>query len=179
MSGERRIVLGKILIGKIVGVFGVRGWIKIQSHTEPHRALFDYLPWTLRQPAAGHGIVEREIAEIEGREQGRGLVAHLPGVDTRELAETLVGTEIWVERDALPKPRKGEYYWVDLENLAVQTVSGLSLGRVSHVFATGANDVLALHDGERERLIPFLLDDVIKSVDLDAGLIVVDWDPDF
>ncbi len=169
MSGERRI-----LLGKIVGVFGVKGWVKLQSHTEPRRALFDYLPWTLRQRE-----VERDIAEIEGREQGRGLVAHLPGIDTRELAETLIGTEIWVERDALPKPRKGEYYWVDLENLAVQTVAGLSLGRVSHVFATGANDVLAVRDGERERLVPFLTDDVIKRVDLDAGLIVVDWDPDF
>lgn len=169
MSGERRI-----LLGKIVGVFGVKGWVKLQSHTEPRRALFGYLPWTLR-----HREVERDIVEIEGREQGRGLVAHLPGIDTRELAETLIGTEIWVERDALPKPRKGEYYWVDLENLAVQTVEGLMLGRVSHVFATGANDVLAVRDGERERLVPFLTDDVIKRVDLDAGLIVVDWDPDF
>ena len=174
MSGERRI-----LLGKIVGVFGVKGWVKLQSHTEPRRALFGYLPWTLRLPDARGGIVDREIAEIEGREQGRGLVAHLPGIDTRELAETLIGTEIWVDRDALPKPRKGEYYWVDLENLSVQTVAGLSLGRVSHVFATGANDVLAVRDGERERLVPFLTDDVIKRVDLDAGLIVVDWDPDF
>lgn len=169
MSGERRI-----LLGKVVGVFGVRGWVKLLSHTEPRRALFDYLPWTLR-----HRGVDRDIVEIEGREQGRGLVAHLRDVDTREMAEALIGAEIWIDRSALPKPRKGEYYWVDLENLAVQTVSGQALGRVSHVIATGANDVLAVVDGERERLIPFVPDDVIKRVDLDAGLIVVDWDPDF
>jgi 16S rRNA processing protein RimM len=169
MSGERRV-----LLGKVVGVFGVKGWVKLQSHTEPREALFDYLPWVLRQRGA-----ERTIDKIEGRVQGRGLVASFPGVATRDAAETLIGTEIWVERAAMPKPRKGEYYWIDLENLAVQTVEGQSLGRVSHLFATGSNDVLVAVDGERERLIPFLADDVIKRVDLESGLIVVDWDPDF
>ena len=169
MSGERRV-----LLGKIVGVFGVRGWVKIQSHTEPREALFDYRPWILRQRGT-----EREIRNFEGRPQGRGLVALLPGCDTREAAEALLGTEIWVERDALPRPAKGEYYWVDLEGLAVQTVEGVALGRVSHLFATGSNDVLVVQDGEKERLVPFLPDDVVKRVDLGAGLIVVDWDPDF
>jgi 16S rRNA processing protein RimM len=169
MSGERRV-----LLGKVVGVFGVRGWLKLQSHTEPRSALFDYRPWTLR-----HRGVERSVEKIEGREQGRGLVASFPGIDTREAAETLIGAEIWVDRAQLPKPRRGEYYWVDLETLAVQTVDGVALGRVSHLFATGANDVLVAVDGERERLIPFLPDDVVKKVDLEAGLIVVDWDPEF
>ena len=169
MSGERRI-----LLGKIVGVFGVKGWVKLQSHTEPREALFDYLPWVLRQRGT-----ERRIDKIEGRAQGRGLVASFPGVDTRDAAEALIGTEIWIDRAAMPKPSKGEYYWVDLETLAVQTVDGLSLGRVSHLFATGSNDVLVAIDAERERLIPFIPDEVIKRVDLEAGVIVVDWDPDF
>lgn len=168
-SGERRI-----LLGKIVGVFGVRGWVKIQSHTEPRDALFDYRPWFLRQRGT-----EREIRAFEGRAQGRGLVASFSGIESREAAEALIGTEIWVNRAALPKPRAGEYYWVDLEGLAVQTVEGASFGRVSHLFATGANDVLVAVDGEHERLIPFLPDSVIKRVDIGAGLIVVDWDPDF
>jgi 16S rRNA processing protein RimM len=170
MAGDSRV-----LLGKIVGVFGVRGWLKLQSHTEPRDALFDYLPWTLRTRG-----VDREITEIEGRPQGRGLVAHLAGIDTREAAETLVGSEIFVERSALPKPKKrGEYYWIDLEGLAVRTVEGQDLGQVSHLFNTGANDVLVVKQEARERLIPFIHDDVIKSVDLDARLIVVDWDPDF
>lgn len=169
MSGERRI-----LLGKVVGVFGVRGWVKLQSHTEPREALFDYHPWVLRQRGT-----EREIRALEGRPQGRGLVALLPGVQTREAAEALVGAEIWIDRATLPAPRAGEYYWVDLEGLAIRTVAGQSLGRVSHLFATGANDVLVAVDGERERLIPFLRESVVKQVDLDAGLIVVDWDPDF
>lgn len=170
MTGERRV-----LLGKIVGVFGVRGFVKLQSHTEPREALFDYLPWTLRSPRG----VETEIDELEGRPQGRGLVALLPGVSTREQAEALVGSEIWVERSALPKPRRGEYYWIDLEGCAVHTVEGVALGIVSHLFNTGANDVMSVKDGAKERLIPFLHDDVVKSVDLDAKAIVVDWDPDF
>jgi 16S rRNA processing protein RimM len=169
MTGERRV-----LLGKIVGVFGVKGWVKIQSHTEPREALFDYRPWLLRQRGN-----EREIRKVEGRPQGRGLVALLPGVDTREMAETLIGTEIWVDRAALPKPGQGEYYWIDLEGLAVATVDGVELGRVSHLFATGANDVLVVRDGERERLLPFLPGDVVKQVDLEGGRITVDWDPEF
>lgn len=169
MGGERRV-----LLGKVVGVFGVKGWVKLQSHTEPRDALFDYLPWILRQRGT-----ERSIDEVEGRAQGRGLVASFPAVGTRDAAEALIGAEIWVERSTLPKPRQGEYYWVDLEGLAVQTSAGQSLGRVSHLFATGANDVLVAIEGERERLIPFITDEVVKRVDLAAGLIVVDWDPDF
>lgn len=169
MSGERRV-----LLGKIVGVFGVRGWLKLQSHTEPREALFGYRPWILRQRG-----VERSINPVEGRAQGRGLVASLPGVDSREAAEALIGSEIWVERSQLPRPRRGEYYWIDLEGLAVTTVDGIALGRVSHLFATGANDVLVVRDGERERLIPFINDDVVREVDIDAARIVVDWDPEF
>jgi 16S rRNA processing protein RimM len=174
MGGERRDPAGTILIGKVVGVFGIKGWVKLQSHTDPREALFDYLPWILR-----HRGIERQIDKIEGRAQGRGLVASFPGIDTRDAAEGLVGAEILVQRAVLPKPRPGEYYWVDLEGLAVQTVEGQPLGRVSHLFPTGANDVLVVVDGEHERLVPFLMDDVIKRVDFDAGLIVVDWDPDF
>ena len=171
MTGERRV-----LLGKIVGVFGVRGFVKLQSHTEPRDALFDYLPWTLRSPRG----VETEIDELpEGRPQGRGLVALLPGVSTREQAEALIGSEIWVERAALPKPRRGEYYWIDLEGCAVRTVEGVALGTVSHLFDTGANAVMSVKDGAKERLVPFIHDDVIKSVDLGAREIVVDWDPDF
>ncbi|MDO5610991.1 MAG: ribosome maturation factor RimM, partial [Pseudomonadota bacterium] len=70
------------------------------------------------------------------------------------------------------------YYWVDLEGLQVVTVAGVVLGRVDHLFSTGANDVIVVQ-GERERMIPFVQPDVITQIDFDAGLIVVDWDPDF
>lgn len=168
MTGQRRI-----RIGKIVGVHGVQGWVKLESDTVPRRNIFRYLPWTLLQRGS-----ETRVSEVEGREQGKGLVAHWPDLHSRELAEQWIGAEIWVERAQLPAPRPGEYYWVDLEGLRVLGEDGFEFGRVSHLFSTGANDVMSVI-GERERLIPFLKDDVIRRVDLDAGLIEIDWDPEF
>ena len=115
---------------------------------------------------------------MRGREASKTLVATFPGVDNRDTVETMRGTEIYIARSALPPPKPDEYYWVDLEGLAVQTVEGVPLGRVSHLFNTGANDVLVVR-GDRERMLPFVMDDFIKSVDFDANLIVVDWDPEF
>ena len=114
-----------------------------------------------------------------GRAHGKGLVDELPGVADRDAAAALVGTEIWVARSALPKAKPGEYYWSDLEGLEVVTTEGVSLGKVSHLVATGANDVLVVKDAMRERLIPFLIGQFVTDVDLDAGRLAVDWDPEF
>jgi len=168
MSTDRRI-----LLGRVAGDFGVRGELKLLSWTDPRDAIFDYQPWILTA-----GESEREVAGVRGRDTGKLLVAVFPGIESREQAEALKGSEIWVSRSQLPPPKPGEYYWVDLEGLSVQTVEGVALGTVSHLFDTGANPVIVI-SGERERLVPFVSDQVVKSVDFDAGLIVVDWDPDF
>ena len=164
----------RILIGQVMGAFGVRGELKIQSHTQPATALLRYQPWILRDARGGERVVEG----VRGREGAKGVVAVMPGVDDRDAAEALRGTEIWVPRSALPAPKPGEYYWVDLEGLRVETVEGAPLGILDHVFATGANDVLVVR-GERERMIPFVQPDVVTQVDFDAGVVTVDWDPDF
>src|SRR5262249_1882882 len=122
---------------------------------------------------------ETEIAGARGREHGKGLIAALPQVEDRDAAMALVGAEIWVRRSALPRAKRGEYYWVDLEGLDVVCADGVGLGKVSHLFSTGANDVLVVRDGERERLIPFVLGQFVQDVDLDSARITVDWDPDF
>lgn len=163
-----------IVVGKIHGAFGVRGELRLESFTDPPEALFGYQPWTLRD-ALGR---EREIAGARGRPGGKGLVARIPGVEDREAADALRGAELRVPRSALPPPAPGEYYWVDLEGLRVVGTDGSDFGRVSHLFSTGANDVLVAV-GERERLIPFLVPDYVVSVDFDAGVVTVDWDPDF
>ncbi|HEY6941498.1 ribosome maturation factor RimM [Dokdonella sp.] len=170
MSGSEKFVL----LGKVVGVHGVRGELKLESYTEPRTQIFRYMPWRMRS-AAGETVVEGG----RGRAQGKGIVAELPGVTDRDAAAALVGTEIWVARSALPKAAPGEYYWADLEGLEVVTVEGRALGRVSHLIATGSNDVLVVRDAERERLIPFLPGRFVTAVDLDGGLITVDWDPEF
>lgn len=165
----------RILVGRVVGAFGVRGEVKLESWTEPRSAIFGYRPWILRDPRG----VERELMGVRGRQVGKGLSAEIPGVEDRDAAEAMRGTEVWVPRSALPKPADGEVYWVDLEGLEVVNTEGRPMGRVSHLFATGANDVLVARDGEREWMIPFVRPQFVTDIDLDAGRITVDWDPDF
>jgi 16S rRNA processing protein RimM len=134
-------------------------------------AILEYQPWLL-------GEDRKPVKIVDGRKQGKGLAALLPGYDDREQAVALVGQPIFVGRDQLAPTEKGEYYWSDLEGLEVHTISGEVLGRVDRMMETGANDVLVVR-GDRERLVPFIQGQYIMRVDLEAGLIVVDWDPDF
>lgn len=165
----------RVPVGRIVGLHGVQGWVKLESWTEPRTQIFRYQPWLL---ATAPGS-ETEITGVKGHPQGKGLVAQLPGVDDRDAAAHLVGSDIFVTREQLPPPGKDEFYWVDLEGLEVVTTQGAALGRVDHLFATGANDVVVVRDSTRERLIPFLQGSVVCSVDLSGGRMVVDWDPEF
>ncbi|WP_051176438.1 ribosome maturation factor RimM [Luteimonas mephitis] len=170
----RRPLQGMVLLGRVHGAFGVRGELKLESFTEPANAILRYQPWILRD-AQGR---ERELAGARGRLTAKGIVATFPEVVDRDAAEALRGSEIWVARSALPPPKPGEYYWVDLEGLRVVNVQGVDFGRVSHLFSTGANDVLVA-EGERERMIPFLQPDYIVSIDFDDGVVTVDWDAEF
>jgi 16S rRNA processing protein RimM len=163
-----------ILLGKIVGLSGVQGWVKLESYTEPRLRIFAYQPWLL-----SNGSQSSEVVGAKGREQGKGMIAVLPGIADRDTAAALVGSEIRVLRSVLPEAKRGEYYWADLEGLAVVTLEGVALGRVSHLFSTGANDVMAVRDDSKERLIPFVQKQFVHEVDLDSGRITVDWDPDF
>ncbi|MHC1480485.1 ribosome maturation factor RimM [Frateuria aurantia] len=165
----------RVLVGRIVGLYGVQGWLKIESWTDPRTRIFDYRNWWL----GAEGDAGRAVTGCVGRVQGKGLVAKMPGIEDRDQAESLVGLDIFVDRSALPLPGKDEYYWVDLEGLEVVTTEGVGLGRVSHLFATGANDVVVVKDGTRERLIPFVQGEFVRSVDISGGRMVVDWDPEF
>lgn len=162
----------QITVGRIVGVHGVRGWVKLYSHTDPIDNLLRYRP--LRVALDGN---EAELKPLEGRVQGKSLVARIEGIDDRDQAMRWVGADIRVDRALLPKPKPGEFYWIDLEGLKVRTTEGVELGTVSHLFSTSANDVMVVQ-GERERLIPFIRDRFVTAVDLEDG-IVVDWDPEF
>lgn len=164
----------QILLGRIRGAFGVRGELKLESFTEPLEAIFRYQPWTLRD-ARG---VERAMTGARGRATPKGVVATFPGIEDRDAADGLLGTEVWVAREVLPPPKPGEYYWIDLEGLRVVNAEGVDFGTVSHLFSTGVNDVLVAH-GDKERMIPFAEPDYVKSVDFGTGVITVDWDADF
>jgi 16S rRNA processing protein RimM len=162
-----------IILGRISGLFGVKGWVKIYSHTSPRDGVLDYKTWYLKRD---DGWQLNELAA--GQAQGKGVVAKLVGYDDRDQAATLIGVDIAVKREQLPKLEPGEYYWTDLEGLRVENLEGVDLGVVSHLFETGANDVLVVK-GERERLIPYTQGVAVKEVDLQAGRILVDWDPEF
>ncbi len=138
-------------MGRVIAPFGVRGWVKIHAYTERPANLLDYPVWWLGHPG---GWQEMRVEDGEVK-----------------------GMEIAVPRSAFPPPAEGEYYWADLVGLKVVNLQGVELGRVEEVLQTGANDVLVLQ-GERERLLPFIAD-VIRRVDLAAGLISVDWGEDY
>ena len=162
-----------VVLGEVVGAHGVRGEVKVYSATRPRENIFDYPVWTLETEAGG-----RDYALVSGRAQGKGLVARLAGVEDRETAQALRGSAIRVPRTALPPLAPGEYYWADLQGLRVITREGVELGQVADLLETGANDVLVVR-GERERLIPYVPGEVVLEVDVAAGWLQVDWDPEF
>ncbi|HET7570109.1 MAG TPA: ribosome maturation factor RimM [Gammaproteobacteria bacterium] len=162
-----------VVLGRLSGLYGVRGAFKVFSYTDPREAICDYADWLVRRDDEW-----RPHRLIEGRRHGRTVVARLEGVENRDAAAALLGAEVGVLREALPTPAPGEYYWADLVGLDVVTTGGTSLGRVERLFDTGANDVMVVA-GERERWLPFLADAVVRNVDFAAGVIEVDWDPEW
>lgn len=161
----------QIVLGHIAGVHGIKGWVKIHSHTDPRDAIFDYQPWLL-------GDSGTAIKVLEGKVSGKMLLAQLKDVTTRDEAEALAGQKIAVGREMLPPLTDKEFYWADLVGLKVLNQDGAVLGEVREMLATGANDVMVV-SGERERLIPFVMDLYVSQVNLEQGFVMVDWYADF
>jgi 16S rRNA processing protein RimM len=160
--------------GEISGVFGIKGLVKVFSFTDPRENILAYSPWILQK-----NNQTREVKIVGGQRHGNNVVAELDGISDRDAALALIGWKILITKQQLPETKPGEYYWADLVGLNVKTKQGVSLGKVDNLLETGANDVLVVLDGEIERLIPFLQQQTIMHIDLDAGLMIVDWDPDF
>jgi 16S rRNA processing protein RimM len=162
-----------LIMGRIAGPYGVKGWVRVTAYTGQAGDLLAYTPWYLER-----GGTWQACEVPEGRVHGKGLVVRLADCRDRAAAEALAGTAVGIYREQLPQAAPGEYYWSDLLGARVVTLEGRELGTVDHLLETGANDVLVVK-GERERLIPFIQGQVIDSVDLAAGEIRVDWDPEF
>jgi len=163
-----------VTLGRISGVHGVKGWLRVYSDTSPRENILQYAPWHLVREGK-----QEKWKVSSGRLQGKSVVVKLAGCNDRNAAEELVGAEIRIPRSALPETElPGEHYWADLIGLRVETRDGVDLGRVDHLFETGSNDVIVV-SGDRERMIPYLWQQVVQEVDLEAGVIRVDWDAEF
>ena len=138
----------------------------------------NYVPWYLKK-----GLKQHSVKVIEGKKQAKGLVALTEGIEDRTQAEKLIGSEVWVDKDQLPNLDKGDYYWHQLEGLEVFNEAGELLGEVSHLFETGANDVLVVKASEKsiddmERLIPHVEKEIVLEIDLEERRILVAWGSD-
>jgi 16S rRNA processing protein RimM len=166
-------------VGKITGCYGIKGWVKIHSYTEPQENFLEFKQWHVQR----RGELEPLVFD-QGKCHGKGLVAHIKGVDDRTLAESYKGLSVVVPEAQLPGLEDGDYYWRQLQGLAVWCRENgeerVLLGEVDYLIETGANDVLVVKANQesvddRERLIPYLQGDTILRVDLQEGLIEVDW----
>jgi 16S rRNA processing protein RimM len=159
-------------MGRIVGPFGVQGWLKVKPFTEAPGKLGDFPHWLVRENDAW-----REVALEAFELHSKGPVAKLAGCDGREGAERLRGCDVAVSRESLGDAEEGTLYSVDLIGLTVVDAQGEALGKVEGFFETGPTSVMVVK-GERERLIPFI-DLYVVEVDHERGCIKVDWKADY
>lgn len=161
----------EVVLGRIGAPFGVQGWVRVASYTEPPERIADYSSWQLVRD----GRVERRRV-LEWQRAGRGVAVRLEGVATRPDAQGLTGCEVRVGRDELPPTASGEYYWHDLIGLEAVNPAGERLGRVDGILDLPAHPVLTLA-GDRERLVPLVRERLVH-VDLESGRVTLDWHPD-
>lgn len=168
-----------VVLGEVIGAYGVRGWVKVRTYTEAPDALLGHATWWLK-PARGSEW--RRYDRVGGRLHSGALLAGLAGVETREAALAMKGFEIGVPRAALPAAQEDEIYWEDLIGLAVVNRAGVLLGEVCGMTEHGAHPLLRVARpaglAGAERLIPFV-PAIVDRVDRDAGRIDVDWGDDY
>lgn len=162
-----------VVVGSLGAPHGVRGWIKVNSALVPPASLLDFDTWLLADGPDAWTQVDIKSS----RSAGRTLTVLLDACEDRDTAASLTGLEIALPRAALPPAEEGEYYWQDLLGMQVVNLEGFELGTIKDLMETGANDVLVL-EGPQERLVPFVMDEVVKTVDFEAQVVTVDWHQD-
>ena len=161
----------KILVGKISNPHGIKGWIKVISFTDPIENILSYKKWTISD-----NETEKTYCLEDSRIQGNKIVIKLEGVNNRDDADLLKNLQIEINRSDLPKLEENSYYWEDLVDFNVIDIKGMHVGKVDSLFRTGSNDVLVIINETKQRLlVPFIMEEVIKYVDLDKELISIDW----
>lgn len=160
--------MSNVVIGTINGLYGVKGWVKVYSYTDPRENILNYTPW----------LINGQPIDLEdGKPQGKGIIAKLKGIDDRNQAIALLQTDICISQ--LPVLPNDEYYWSDLIGLCVINEEGIDFGRISQLFETGANDVIVVKNQDVERLIPFVWEEIVEQIDLEKREMRVRWPADF
>ena len=173
-----------IEVGRIADAWGIKGWFKVLPHSADPEALFSSKLWYLMPAERGaktfSGVARLAIAQAKVHSDT--LVASAHDVTDRSGAEALRGARIFVSRASFPSPDKDEFYWVDLIGLDVVNREGIALGKVSELLSTGLQTVLVIDyvaQGKTgQRMVPFVAH-YVDDVDLAAGRILVDWQPDY
>ncbi|MEI6458117.1 MAG: ribosome maturation factor RimM [Pseudomonadota bacterium] len=165
-----------IVLGRFGAAFGVKGWLKVESFTDPPEGILKYTGLSV----ASRDATWEPVKILQGRRHGNGrtLVVAVEGLSSPEAAQYYGTREIAVPRSALPATRPGEVYWEDLVGCTAVTLEGVELGVVRHLLEFPANPVMAVSGDGRERWIP-LVPQHLKSFDLEAKRVTVDWDPEF
>ncbi|MCW9023616.1 MAG: ribosome maturation factor RimM [Gammaproteobacteria bacterium] len=165
-----------VLLGRISALFGIKGWVKVHSDTQPRENILQYSPWYLE---LDNQWVPLKV--VTGQRHGKGLIAQLEGYADRDVSASLVGARIAIKRSQFPEAEADEYYWSDLQGLKVINLENIELGVITRMMETGANDVMVVRteEGNQERLIPFVQETFVIDVNLDEGWIKVDWDLDW
>ncbi|MFT7234835.1 MAG: 16S rRNA processing protein RimM [Methylophagaceae bacterium] len=167
---------GFVSVGEIAGVFGIKGWMKVFSYTDPRKNILSYSPLYLSVKGEW---VEAKVSN--GRVQGKGIIIALENVTDPEQVLPMIGTALAIKKDQLKPTSLDEFYWSDLTGLKVVNLNKEILGRVDSIIETGAHDVLVVKNKElkTQRLIPFVLEETVLKVDLNSGIIEVDWKSDY
>jgi 16S rRNA processing protein RimM len=161
----------KIYLGKITGVHGIKGWLKIQSFSSPPENILNYPLWIINNQG------EEDFYSIEqGRKQNNKIVVKLENINDRNTAESLINSNIQILRSDLPKLSNENYYWSDLVGLSVLNSEEKLIGKIESLIETGANDVMVIITLKDERiLIPFVMHEIIKEVNVELNYIKIDW----
>jgi 16S rRNA processing protein RimM len=168
-----------VLVGHVTGAYGIQGWVRIKRYSADADAMLHATAWWLDKPAL------HDVDMLEAKIHGEDVVARLMGVADRNAAEALKGAAVQVRRNHFPPLADDEFYWVDLIGVAVENLQGESLGTIGSLMDNGAHPILQVQmpvnadtDKPKERLIPFV-EQFVKTVDLGARKITVDWGLDY
>jgi 16S rRNA processing protein RimM len=159
----------RLTVGHFGKSYGIKGWLRVNSLTDPPENILKYLPWQIQHLGEWRRV---EISDFQKR--GQQIIVKISGCDTPEQAKSYMNFSIAIYRDQLPVLPPGEYYWIELIGMTVINEKGVKLGQVESLMETGSNDVLVIQ-GENRSLLPYT-NEVIKEIKINEGIIIVDWD---